>query len=606
MVSRFLSLGPKYLEYLPGTNRHLFQREIAEVQGAKELCLIVEAPTGAGKTRALSDLAMECHSPLSSVMLIISPTNALATQTARDISKQTDGLSIGTWSSKGLKKKGIGRNEELIDTTMNSNVIVSNPDILHLFTQNYYSIRNGERQRNQTFEQGMNRFGTHVFDEYHSYDERMLASVLTYILKARALAQCSHHRYVFLSATPNASLENLLDEFGLSFRKIVQSGTAVPSENFREYRHTLDVEISTGSIDDYLPLLPHPFDTGPRTMVVFDSFSRQHLVLNKLLTLGYKEFPDGNVVSLTGRDTKSKQGQKDWSEAAIIMATSKADLGLNIEGLEQLIMEPGWYTNQFYQRFGRAGRSRATKVIIVVPQEAERLLSLKTGNDEDDLRMIMTTVTRANGFSIPRLKNYVGFYFASCEHNLNKPGMNDIIWSISLPEESNLSRLMLRKLERLERAFDPDDCKEITALKNRLIESFCMIRGQSMEVECSYQRGDGELYTEDDICYILSKTIHNRPIATDQPYRITGFLERPKDIQLSYPTLGNTIEISVSKGYLTRDVFSHYGKRLICDLTGKSISGVREEEIRALEWVLNHIEPDQIPPEEVIPDEQFI
>jgi len=606
MVSRRFLLCSKYLEYLPGTNVHLFQKEIAEVQKAKENCLIVEAPTGAGKTRALSDLAKGCSSPLSSVLLIISPTNALATQTARDVSNQNLGLTITAWSSRSLREKGIVRNEELLNATMTSNVILSNPDILHLFTQNYYSSRNGQRQRNQTFEQGMSRLGTHVFDEYHSYDERMLASVFAYIIKARALSQCSHHRYVFLSATPNPLLEGLLTEFGLSFRKIVQSGSKENNRNSREYRYKLDVEIATGKIEDFLNLLPSPTDTNPRTLVVFDSFEHQHMILNKLLSSGYREYPEGNVVSLTGRDTKSKQGQTDWSKAAIIMATSKADLGLNIDDLEQLIMEPGWYTSQFYQRFGRAGRSRPTRVVIVVPPEAEKLLSVTKGDDEIDLGLIMTTLTRSNQFSSSRLKYYVGFYLAACEYNINKPGMNGFIKSIQLPNESNFSRLMLRKVEGLDKDYDPDDRKEITLLKNRLIESFCMLRGQSLEVGAIYKRGDKDLETEEDICYILSRTSYERPSAANQPYKILGFLEKPKNIQLSYPTLGNYIEISVPRGNLTRDVFSHYAQRLVSDLTSKSMSGIKSEELRALEWVLNHIEPDQIPPKQVIPDEQFI
>jgi len=606
MVSRRFVLGSKYLEYLPGTTVHLFQKEIAEVQYAKENCLIVEAPTGAGKTRALSNLAMECSSPLSSVLLIVSPTNALATQTARDISKQTEGLTVTTWSSRNLREKGIGRNDELLNATMTSNVILSNPDILHLFTQNYYSSRNGRRQRNQTFEQGMSRLGTHVFDEYHSYDERMLASVFTYMIKARALSQCSHHRYVFLSATPNPSLEGLLTEFGISFRKIVQSGSKENNGNSREYRYKLDVEIVTGKIEDFLDLLPSPSEKKPRTLVVFDSFVHQHMVLNKLLSSGYREFPEGNVVSLTGRDTKSKQGQMDWTEAAIIMATSKADLGLNIDDLEQLIMEPGWYTSQFYQRFGRAGRSRPTKVVIVVPPEAEKLLSVTKGDDEGDLGLIMTALTRSNIFSSSRLKNYVGFYLAACEHNLNKPGINEFIKSIQLPNESNLSRLMLKKVESLERNYDPDDRKEIILLKNRLIESFSMLRGQSLEVGFIYKRGDKDLETEEDVCYILSRTSYERPSAPNQPYKILGFLEKPRNIQLSYPTLGNYIEITVPRGNLTRDVFSCYTQRLVSDLTNKSMSGIMSEELRALEWVLNHVEPDQIPPKQVISDEQFI
>jgi hypothetical protein len=244
--------------------------------------------------------------------------------------------------------------------------------------------------------------------------------------------------------------------------------------------------------------------------------------------------------------------------------------------------------------------------LIVVPSEAEKLLSLQTGDDEGDLRSIMTALTKTNGFSIFRLKNYVGFYLAACEHNLIKPGISEVIRSISLPEESNLSRLMLRKMERLERDYDPDDRGKISMLKNRLIESFCMLRGQSMEVDCIYKRGDKDLETEEDICYVLSRTAYEKPRSTEQPYRVTGFLDRPKDIQLSYPTLGSTIELVVPKGHLTKDVFSQYAKRLICDLTSKSMSGVRNKELEAMEWVLSRVEPDQIPPEQVILDDQFI
>lgn len=609
MVSREFNIGPRYLPYVPGINpeRHRFQLEISNCSDQSESCLIVEAPTGAGKTKALSDLARNYPSSLSNpVTLIVSPTNALASQTVNDILQQAPELSVARWTADQFMMNGVNKNLEMINQCMTKRVIVSNPDMVHLFTQNFYSIRGGHRQSNQTFEQGMSRFGVHVFDEYHAYDERMLASVLSYMIKAREFKSCGHHKYVFMSATPNDDLITLLDKFDFSYKVVTEKETIVDDGQSRMIKGPLKINVSTVGIDQLLHFLPDSGEASPRCLIVFDSFAKQHMILNSLLNGGYSLYPEGNVASLTGRDTKSEHGQMPWEEATIILATSKVDLGLNIDHLDRLIMEPGWITTQFHQRFGRAGRQRPCDVIISIPEEGARILETAPDSNLAGLNFVMERLTRTRSFSVEKVEYYIGFQIGACEHNLNKPGLNELIRSISLPQRSAYARKCVRELQRLVNEFDINDKKAIDKIVNRLIESFSMIRGESIEVECTYDRGGQEFNTKENLIYIFSKTKSEKTAGLFNRYRILEFLEKPKDVNLTYPSLDNPILIQVSGGNLNEKVFRTYVRRLEEDLIQSSITGKSTDTMDALHMILTNIELDQLPPLEVMPDDQFI
>ncbi len=608
MASREFVLEPKYLPYAPGSTEHAFQQEIANVRDLREDCLIVTAPTGAGKTHALANLSKSSMGIFAPRLLIISPTNALSSQISHDLKIANSGLKIGRWAAEEFDTYGVLRGLEMINQSQVQETIISNPDLLHLFVQNFYSWRygNNSKQTHRTFEDAMYRFGVHVFDEYHSYDERMLASVISYMLKARALPACKHH-YVFLSATPNPGLLAILSGFGFTFKSLEEKESIAPMENSRLIKNRLEVEVTTGSVKDHLGMLPRPGQNAPRTLIVFDTFASQHLTLNEVLEIGYSLDSNGGVVSMTGRETKSDQGQAEWEHAAIIMATKKADLGLNIDTLQLLIMEPGWYISDFHQRFGRAGRSAPGKVIIVLPEEAKGLLPMDLPSGQPGLDALMAKVTTVRPFSNDRVMMYVGYQLAATEYFTTKAGLKEVLYEIPLPPKAAAARAILRRGKMLPEEFDSHFRPNAEKLVHKLMVSFSLLRGQSLEVNCAYQRPKGELRTKESLLYILSRTDHIKEKRNGASlYLIKGFREKPNDIIVDYPGLTNPIAVAVPGGKLTREVFMRYVDALIEDLEVKTIEGEAGPGLRAYGDVLRTIAPDQLAPLEVQIDDGFL
>lgn len=613
MVERTFVIEPRYLPYAEGTSYHQFQLDMLSVAEQAEDCLIVEAPTGAGKTHVLCELSKRARGQFAPRLLITSPTNALASQICNDLRRTVRELRVRRWAADEFSSNRFERNLELITQAQTEEVIVSNPDLLHLFVQNFYAWRLGPnaRIRSRTFDDAMARFGVHVFDEYHVYDERMMASVVSYMIKAKALPVCAHHRYVFLSATPNRYLPEILEEFSFTYRIVREAETSVPPKHGRAIKKKMDVTVTIGDVSEILSLLPSPSSSAPRSLVVFDSFARHEQTLQALLNSGYDLSPTGNIVAMTGRDTKSINGQKPWDEAAIIMATSKADLGLNIDNLELLIMEPGWFDTQFHQRFGRAGRSKESRVVIVLPRENEKvyekLLNMNVTNDLSGLNQIMSKVTTTRPFSNKGVARYVGYQMASTEYLMNKPGMSDRLREITLPQSASHARQNLRKAIDLVKDFEDDLHPHLQNLIDRIVKSFCLLRGQSLEVECVYPRGARELSTKDNLCYILSRTyFEERQHNSHKTYVITGFRDELADVCISYPGVPNSILVPVPRGTISRKTWESYTSRLIEDLTKKTKYGQTTPSLDALRLVLQTLDPDTVAPLEVTADDMFV
>ncbi len=595
---------PRYVPYVPGTEKHRFQIEMECIRKKAKRVLIVTAPTGAGKTYAISALTKNARGPFSGKVLITAPTNALATQICRDLLDMPDPPYVTTWAASEFESNGPRRIIEMINQAQTNDVIVSNPDLIHLLTTNFYA-RTNVPQKHRTFEDVLARLEIHVFDEYHAYDERMMASVIAYMLKARQMPACRHHRYIFMSATPRAELPSILSRFGFEYEVIEEGETECNETGSRQVKGALVVEFTDSPVEEILDSeLPSPGQGFPRTLVVFDSFVGQERALWHLISRGYRRDADGDIVAMTGRDTKSEEGQEEWSRAPIIMATSKADLGLNIDGLDKLIMEPGWATSQFWQRFGRAGRGRDANVIISIPPGLGQLLSGPMNDGIKGIDDIITHITKRQDFSDNRVQDYVGFYLAATEHLTRKAGLLDTIREISLPSRAAQARGLMRKIQFMpENEYSGSREARARALTERVIRSVCWLRGQALEVDCTYSRPDRPMTLKENILFILSQTENQY---RDGIYVVTGFKDKPIDAMVSYKGLASNVSITVPHGKPNWTTWSKFVDKLVNSMKTLTNDGEAGEWLKAFEEVLRRLTPDTLPPLEVAADDQFI
>jgi len=351
-----------YLPYKQATI-HTFELDIIDFvnQAGKGDILILHAPTGAGKTHAVLKLTRNVEG-----VLLCVPTNALAAE-VENTYKEEFSPNVCRWNAESLLERGaapgIPRHEKMIDDARNKSLIVSNPDILHLFTQHEYVPRNA-RLRMSGF--GMRNLDLVVFDEYHAYDERILASILLYITKTKSVKD-NRQKFIFMSATPDSSLTKALDAIGLSYRTGSEELTTTePLDQSigRMIKGEINVEVSSESILTSIPTS----SLSDRTLFIFSKFIDQQNAVRILLRSGLveKDSLEG-FVQITGRKTKSELGQDSWNHANILLATSKVDVGLNITNLDRIVMEPGWTEQQFWQRFGRAARGKNAAVKLHFP-----------------------------------------------------------------------------------------------------------------------------------------------------------------------------------------------------------------------------------------------
>jgi hypothetical protein len=115
------------------------------------------------------------------------------------------------------------------------------------------------------------------------------------------------------------------------------------------------------------------------------------------------------------------------------------------------------------------------------------------------------------------------------------------------------------------------------------------------------------LQTKDNILFVLSRTEWVRSETQDGPlYTITGFLDEPRDVVVSFPGFPNPVCLKAHKGYVNSPTWHDYVGCLVDAMIKKSISGEKGDALSALEAVLNSIDQDMMAPLEVTIDDQFI
>jgi hypothetical protein len=171
-------------------------------------------------------------------------------------------------------------------------------------------------------------------------------------------------------------------------------------------------------IIEYKSEIKNIIDSGKRVLIVLDKLNEVQILSDDLAN----QFPRSIIYQSTGYTPKTENQQRRIKEANIIIATNKAEVGVNYN-VEYCIMQPGKYYQNFVQRFGRVARG-ALEGKVVVSIDNVKYNSLKrafNGCEEVDYYDFLEKirfVIQSKKFYSEKVPYYVGEYVWCIERNL--------------------------------------------------------------------------------------------------------------------------------------------------------------------------------------------
>lgn len=203
---------------------------------------IITAPTGMGKSYAFPFpvLRSKLKGGFGGVSngirgLIVLPTNALIDELHENFTKTFPELKIGKITGKHLnelEKKGINRWFEVLEISKQNDLCITNPDIINYAMHGGYFKSNSNEEYHKAYQVKTGRkefpnflqsFDYIVFDEYHLYDESQIANFFTLVyMREIFLNENQKIKYLFVSATPEAGLKEVLDDFDYQYTEIIE------------------------------------------------------------------------------------------------------------------------------------------------------------------------------------------------------------------------------------------------------------------------------------------------------------------------------------------------------------------------------------------------
>lgn len=337
--------------------------------------VIITAPTGTGKSYAFPFPVLEAKKKggLYDDGLrgcIVLPTNALIDELTENFVKTYPGLAINRLTGEELNArlaKGFQRWETALDICKSSDLVITNPDIINYAMHGgYHRFRSDHKTGGREFVNFLEKFDYFIFDEYHLYDETQIANLLTLINLRKFFLRNKKVRWFFVSATPEEGLKNILEQEGYEFEEIIELITDDPSEA-RPIHGRLEVEfVECNDLSKIIAKksgeLLEEREAGRRSLVIADQLRDVHL----LAAEWRNDHAEMKVYESTGYRPKDENSKKELAIADLILATNKAEVGVNYN-VEYCIMQTGKYFRNFVQRFGRVSRGDLEgKVVVAV------------------------------------------------------------------------------------------------------------------------------------------------------------------------------------------------------------------------------------------------
>lgn len=269
------------------------------------------------------------------------------------------------------EQEGLRKGDAIASRIGNSEILLTNPDLLHYLHQGAYLVPQRENP-DKLWGRIDQDFNTFIFDEFHVFQPPQIASVLNTMLLIRATKR--RKKFLFLSATPDEQLLEKLHRADFRYRVIDphQEGKYAFPETAAEVAQLREAgwRQVVRSLDlHFIPLASKPQaselwlkEQGEQILQTFldRPHSKGAIILNAIATVKrlvpfFQNLfaPHGLTVGentgLSGQQTKQAS-----LEADLVIGTSTIDVGVDFQ-INLLWFESADAGN-FIQRLGRLGR----------------------------------------------------------------------------------------------------------------------------------------------------------------------------------------------------------------------------------------------------------
>lgn len=487
-------------ESFPFDKARNFQQEFFDwMENDTQFC-VMQAPTGAGKTAAFTELCRE-----KGKKLLVYPTNALVEQQKERL--EEEGLEVDILNSNSLEGSRTERLENLMSYVKNysSDIIATNPDILQAIVQNQYTDVPGKAM------EFFDRIEAVVYDEFHFYSDFESSGLL---MQSQIISgKNGNAEIVFCSATPNNKyIEAISGSLGEK-ADIIEAEYTDSDPRFREEieveRHgetiTTENEKAKEIIEEKLEELEETEEH--KIAVIFNSAYRSNRFYKYLCQQGLGKYVEKD----NGYDTQS-DFDIDRS-APVLVTTSKSEVGLDFD-IELMLMEKPETASSFIQRFGRAGRKSSAEVHIF------KLRKVTWWRDEISFAKFEEKIYQEldlKSSSVGRIEDFIGMRAAKASYDREKDAQNPNMSTVYSEMYQDLGELpnygkwksFLHNLE-LEDSGGPFSGKNYSKQTTKIVnfiedctEVLTSLRGRSINEKIVYPRGKEKSATTYSLLSVL-------------------------------------------------------------------------------------------------------
>lgn len=441
---------------------HLVQKRMKEDFEKFPDFTIITAPTGTGKSYAFPFpvLNSKNKSGFGGLRqgkrgLVVLPTNALIDELHENFTDTyKEEINIGKLTGKhitelqkdDLKKGTFHRFTKMLEIAQQNDLTITNPDIINYAMHGGYHHKHWGKTGRKEFHDFLQVFDYIIFDEYHLYDESQIANILTLTFMRDIFLQENHKiKYLFVSATPEPGLKEILQDFNFEFEEIIEE-IVETNNKARAIHGKLEVEIF--QTRKFAQLIESKFDeiekeikSKRKVLIIFDTIA-ELFNFHKLIS---DRFPDFKIVKSTGYSSQDENQNQEIKTANIILATNKAEVGVNYN-VEYAIMQPGKFYRNFVQRFGRVARGdKQGKIVVAVKENVTFNKLNKTITEEGfayyDFLEIAKKVFQSKKFYSESIPAFIGEYMWCIKQNILDQKQN---WTTQEFFKENIEKIGLK------------------------------------------------------------------------------------------------------------------------------------------------------------------
>lgn len=554
-----------------GNRLHEFQVIVRDIMSINQDCLFLNAPTAAGKTFAfILPTAKNKLTIRRPKTLIITPTNLLIAQTAKDIreiinkNSELNDIKVEELNRSSLRSLKLpSRATEIKNKFTMGDIIISNPDIISLFlTGFYYEGRLGYKERkftrNRTTADVLSQLDVIIFDEYHVYSEEELGKIVALI----GLTKLNNNipKLIFTSATPHQKIRILLEEIGLKCLEYSVNATDIYGSNSRKIRGVIELIITDEPIMDSLK---ETLKSTDKILFLFDHKIDAEIARSKLLNMGIES---NQIEDKSGFSNRATTKHEISGLERYIIATNAAEQGLNLD-VSVSHIEPGLYVENLTQRYGRIGRKGKEGSITIHFEKQNHIVEKISNhiNDFSDLISDLETILFNKHIYMSKIKRHFAAFLGLCTirdyRGIFGKQISEFIQNLGDQTISEVYFNMLKFNESVDfvknnKIVDPRDIDSLTKWWNKFLLSIGFFRGESMSVKVQLKRDDGIVETTEDLVWLKKWCVYEKfGNDKEQFYLIETFKEIPSSIELTYNLPQTTLTIG-EKELWNRQIFS--------------------------------------------------